>query len=701
MQSGNTYSSTYFMMTRETAAQRLEKLREEINYHRYLYHVLDRQEISDAALDSLKHELSALEERHPELITPDSPTQRVAGEALSKFKKVHHRVRMTSLADVFSENELRAWEERMQKLLHGEKLDYFAEAKGDGFAVSLIYRNGIFALGATRGDGLVGEDVTQNLRTIEAIPLVIHRNLRHVLDRHHELGRILKNFPRVRKACEATPREIEVRGEVYMSKRIFGAMNREQEKRGLASFANPRNIAAGSVRQLDPKITASRRLSFFAWDLVTNLGQETHEEEHLIMKVLGFPVVPLSETARTIDEVIRFWRNTEVMREKLPYLIDGIVVQVNHGKLFERLGIVGKAPRGACAMKFAAKEGTTVVENIIVQIGRTGVLTPVAVLKSVPIGGVTVSRATLHNLDEIRRLGVRIGDTVVVERAGDVIPAVSGVLTRLRPKHARIFHMPKTCPVCGAKVVRRFGEVAYRCSNVRCGAIQREGLYHFVSKHAFDIAGLGPKNIDAFFDNGLIRDAADLFTLKEEHIKQLERFGEKSAENLVHAIQAKRHVPFARFLYALGIQHVGEETAHELAVQFGSLERLGRSSLEDLRKVSDIGEVVAKSIYQWFRTERNRKLIQKIRHVGVTIISGPTTRGGKLGGKTYVLTGTLESMTRDEAKEKIRSLGGSISENVSRETDYVVAGREPGSKYNRAEKLKVPILNEQEFKRMI
>jgi len=688
-------------MTIEKATERAKKLREEINYHRYLYHVLDRQEIPDAALDSLKHELAGIEAKHPELVTRDSPTQRVSGEALSKFKKVHHRVRMTSLSDAFSEDELRAWEERIKKLLPGEKLDYFVEAKGDGFAVSLIYRNGRFAVGATRGDGLVGEDVTQNLRTIEAIPLVIHSDVQHILRRHHELGVFFKNYPRVRVALEKLPREIEVRGEVYMTKRSFGEINREQKKRGLPFFANPRNIAAGSVRQLDPNITASRHLSFFAWDLVTDMGQETHEEEHLIMKVLGFPVVPQSSAVGTIEEVIRFWRAAEAGREKLPYLIDGVVVQVNNGKRFERLGIVGKAPRGACAIKFAAKEGTTIVEDIIVQVGRTGVMTPVAVLKPVPIGGVTVSRATLHNLDEIRRLDVRIGDTVVVLRAGDVIPAVSGVLMRLRPKHTREFHMPKKCPICNSPVIRREGEVAYRCSNARCGAIQREGLYHFVSKHALDIAGLGPKNIDAFFENGLIRDAADLFTLKKENIKQLERFGEKSAENLVRAIQEKGHVPIARFLYALGIQHVGEETAHNLATHFGSLERLEASPLEDLRKVRDIGEVVAKSMYQWFRADRNRKLLRKLQKGGVRIESGPRAKAGKFTGKTFVLTGTLISMTRDQAKEKIRLFGGDVSGSVSRETDYVVAGREAGSKYNRARELGVPIVNEQKFKRML
>ena len=696
-------------MDTRVARERIEKLRKEINYHRYRYHVLDRQEISDAALDALKHELVQLEEQFPELVTSDSPSQRVAGKPLAKFHKVRHRVRMTSLTDAFSADEMRAWETRIQKLLPGERLRYFAEAKGDGFAVSLTYRNGVFAVGATRGDGIIGEDVTESIKTIEAIPLALAPDAG--LRREAALQSMLDAFPRVRKAIERIPPELEVRGEVYMTKKAFALVNREQEKKGLPAFANPRNIAAGSVRQLDPAVTRARRLSFFAWDLVTDCGQETHEEEHLIMKVLGFPTVPLAERCHSLDEAIAFSGAVGKKRESLPFLIDGVVVQVNEGRLFERLGIVGKAPRGAIAFKFPAKEATTVVEGITVQVGRTGILTPVAALRPVLIGGVLVSRATLHNQDEITRLGVKIGDTVVVERAGDVIPAVTGVLKRLRPKNARAFRMPAKCPICGSPVVRREQEaggrgkevsVGYYCSNARCAAVQRRNLYHFVSKRALDIEGLGPKNIDAFLENGLIRDAADFFTLQREHIVQLERFGEKSAESIVTAIAAKKRVPLARFLYALGIPHVGEETAMDLARRFGSLEQVRAASLEELSGVRDIGSVVAASIRAWFGAERNQRILARIAKAGVRALRERASRvPGALRGKTFVLTGGLVAMTRDEAKTKIRECGGDISESVSRKTDYVVVGSDPGSKFDRARELKVKTLSEQAFVRLL
>ncbi|OHA08409.1 MAG: hypothetical protein A3A44_00195 [Candidatus Sungbacteria bacterium RIFCSPLOWO2_01_FULL_60_25] len=709
------------MNTKQQAGERIRKLRSEINRHRYLYHVLDQQEISDAALDALKHELALLEEQFPEFLTPDSPSQRVAGKPLAKFRKVAHRVRMTSLADAFSADELRAWEARVRKIIPREHFSYFAEAKGDGFAVSLTYRKGIFAVGATRGDGMVGEDVTENLKTIEAIPLALaapDEMRREALSR-----KILDAFPRVRKAVERIPREIEVRGEVYMTKQAFARANREQERKGLPAFANPRNIAAGSVRQLDPAITRARMLSFFAWDLVTDCGQETHEEEHLIMHVLGFPTVPLAERCDSLNGVVAFYEAVGKKRESLPFLIDGVVVQVNEGRFFERLGIVGKAPRGAVAFKFPAKEATTVIEDIIVQVGRTGILTPVAVLRPVPIGGVLVSRATLHNQDEIERLGVKIGDTVIVERAGDVIPAVTGVLRRLRPRNARAFRMPAKCPICASPVVRR-GEgneaprrpstllraggsgqgvsVGYYCSNVHCAAIQRRSIYHFVSKHALDIEGLGPKNVDALLENGLIRDAADLFALQRDNIAELQRFGEKSAENLIAAIAAKKDIPLARFLYALGIPQVGEETAMDLARRFGSLESIRAASLEELSQVRDIGSVVAQSIRAWFGAERNQKFLARLARVGVRAVRERVPRrAGTLAGKTFVLTGGLESMTRGEAKARIRERGGEISESVSRKTDYVIVGSDPGSKFDRAQKLGVATVDEKEFLKLL
>lgn len=689
-------------MTHKDAKARIAKLRREINYQRYCYHVLDRQDISDVALDSLKHELAKLEEQFPDLLTPDSPTQRVAGKALAKFKKVHHRVRMTSLGDAFNPEELAAWEERIKKLLPHQKFEYFAEAKGDGFAVSLIYRDGLLAVGATRGDGFIGEDVTANLRTIESIPLRLSTDAEELFRREPAIRTTFRDFPRVEKAVSRLPREVEIRGEVYMAKHAFETINHEQKRLGLPLFANPRNIAAGSVRQLDPQITALRKLAFFAWDLVTDMGQETHEEEHLIMEALGLPTIPLAERCRTLDRVVSFWEEVEKKRDRLAYLIDGIVVQVNEGKLFERLGVVGKAPRGAVAFKFPGKEATTVVKNIVVQVGRTGVLTPVAVLEPVFLNGVTVSRATLHNLDEIRRLDVRVGDTVIVERAGDVIPAVTGVLKRLRPAAAKEFHMPARCPICGSPAMRRGGEVAYRCSNARCAAIQRERLYHFVSKHAFDIDGLGPKNLDAFLENGLIRDAADIFFLKKEDMSQLERFGEKSAANIVRAVAERKRISLARFIYALGIAHVGEETAADLGAHFGSIERLERASPEEFERIRDIGAVVAKSIAQWFRDERNKKLLLKFRRIGLVVEHSLPQKGrAPFTGKIFVLTGGLDSLTRDETKEKIRALGGEISESVSAHTGYVIVGSEPGSKLGKARKLGVPLLTEREFLRLL
>lgn len=683
-------------MDKEKAGQRIEKLRQEINRHRYLYHVLNRQEISDAVLDSLKHELTRLEERFPDLITADSPTQRVAGKALAGFKKVKHRSPMLSLNDAFSEEELKEWEKRIQKLLPpSAQLDYFAEIKVDGFAISLIYENGILKTASTRGDGIIGEDVTENIKTIESVPLRLHE-LKDVAH-EKEVKKILRDFPFIKKALSSIPRVLEVRGEIYMTKKSFEAVNREQEKMGLPRFANPRNIAAGSVRQLDPKITASRKLDFLAYDLVTDLGQKTHEEEHLIARLFGFKTVGQTERCQDIGGVTKFWKHILGIREKLPLLIDGIVVQVNLSGLLERLGVVGKAPRGAVAFKFPAEEATTVVKNIIVQIGRTGVLTPVAMLEPIEIGGVIVSRATLHNMDEIERLDVRIGDTVIVRRAGDVIPDIVKALKNLRPNHARQFHMPEN--FCGQKVIRPDGEVAHRVEHPeKCELVAREKLYHFVSKKAFDIQGLGPKILDRLVEEGLARDPADLFLLKEGHLKPLERFAEKSAENLVRAIQEKKEIELARFIYALGILHVGEETAIDLAKKFWGLEKLSSASEEDLAKMPDIGSVVAKSINQWFKSPENKNFIEKLKRAGVKIKKEkPARRSQKLAGLTFVLTGGLESLTRDEAKARIRELGGEISESVSKKTSYVIAGNDHGSKFEKAKKLGVKTITEREF----
>lgn len=686
-------------MNLKKAKERIGKLKQEINYHRYLYHILDRQEISDAVLDSLKHELEKLEKEFPEFITSDSPTQRVGGKPLSGFKKVRHSSPMLSLNDTFSKDELREWENRMIKINSGTKPDYFAEIKVDGFAISLIYENGVLKTGSTRGDGKIGEDVTENLKTVESIPLTLH----DVSEFSHEkeVKRILENFLRVKKAVLKMPRMLEVRGEVYMTKRTFDAINREQDKKGLLKFANPRNIAAGSVRQLDPKVTASRKLDFLAYDIVTDLGQETHEEEHLIAKLFGFKTMELAEYCKDIYAVLHFWKKVLVRREKLPFLIDGIVVQVNNGRLFEKLGVAGKAPRGVIAFKFPAKEATTVVEDIFVQVGRTGVLTPVAVLKPIEVGGVTITRATLHNMDEIERLDVRIGDTVIVQRAGDVIPDVVKVIKNLRFSTSRKFRMPRK--FCEQAVIRKEGEVAHRIPYPeKCELVTREKFYHFVSKNALDIQGLGPKIVDRLFEEGLVRDPSDLFLLKEKNIEALERFAKKSAENLINSVQSKKEIELPRFIYALGILHVGEETAIDLAEHFGTLDKLKNASLEELKAVANIGEVVAKSIYDWFREEKNRDFVKKLLRAGVHPKGYRIkTEGLKLKSLTFVLTGGLESISRDQAKEKIRSLGGEISESISKKTSYVIAGSEPGSKLERAKKLGVKIIGEKEFLKFV
>ena len=675
-------------MTRKEAQKRIEKLKKVINYHRYLYHILDRQEISDAALDSLKKELFDLEQKFPEFITPDSPTQRVGGKPLKEFKKVRHSEPMLSFNDAFSEEDMKDWLERISKLLNEEErnqIDFFCELKLDGLAIELVYENEILKIGSTRGDGLVGEDVTQNLKTIEAIPLKVSPS------------------PNLRQG--QTLRRIIVRGEVFISKKEFERLNKEREKAGLSKYANPRNVAAGSVRQLDPKITASRHLDSFIYDLITDLGQKTHEEKHQILKSLGFKINPYSRRCRNLEEVFKFHRHCQKIRKDLPYEIDGVVVIVNSNKIFQKLGVVGKAPRGAIAFKFPLKQAETIVEDIKVQVGRTGALTPVACLRPVKIGGVTVSRATLHNKDEIKRLGIKIGDTVIIGRAGDVIPDIIKVIPELRTGKEKEFKMPKRCPVCGSEIKKVAGEAVYYCPNPNCFARRRGALRHFVSKAAFDIEGLGPKIIDQLVENGLVVDAADFFGLKEGDLVPLERFAEKSAKNLIEAIQSKKEITLPRFIYALGIRNVGEQTARDLAEHFGSLEKLAAASLEDLEKIKDIGPVAAESIYKWFHQKAHLDFLEKLKRAGVKIKKiknlEKTKIGRKLSGKIFVFTGALENLTRQQAKEKVRELGGKVSESVSKNTDYVVVGKDPGSKLEKAKKLGVRILRENEFLELI
>jgi len=668
-------------MDKKQAEKRIDKLREVINHHRYLYHVLDKQEISDSALDSLKKELFDLEQQFPDLVTSDSPTQRIGGEPLKEFKKVKHSVRMTSFNDAFSKEDMQDWEKRFSKLLSEDQksgIDYYCELKIDGLAIELVYENGILKTGSTRGDGIIGEDITHNLRTIDAIPLKIS---------HKE--------------------NIIVRGEVFITKKEFERINKEQQKQGLPVYANPRNIAAGSIRQLDPKITASRKLDSFAYELLTDLGQITHEDKHKILADLGFKTNKHNKYCKSLDEVLYFRENWIKQREKLDYEIDGVVVLVNNNKVFEKLGIIGKAPRGGIAYKFPQAESTTKIIDIQVQVGRTGAMTPVAILEPVQVTGITITRATLHNEDEIKRLGLKIGDTVIVGRAGDVIPDIVKALPELRNGKEKDFVMPKNCPECNTKLIKPEGEVVWRCPNKNCFAQKRRNFYHFVSRNAFNIDGLGPKIIDRLLDEGLVKNPSDLFELKEGDVAVLERFAKKSAENLIKAIQSKKEVELSKFIYALGIRNVGEETAIDLARIFsaqggpasgwGAIKRMTNASLEDFDSVSDIGPVVSKSVYDWFEDKNNLKYLERLEKFVKISASARGTLAGKLAGKTFVLTGSLESLSRDQAKEKIRDLGGKMSESVSNATNYVIVGSDPGSKAEKAKSLGVKILSEQQF----
>ncbi len=708
-------------MTRQEAKERIDKLKREINHHRYLYHVLDRQEISDAALDSLKHEFFKLEQQFPELITPDSPTQRVGGKPLKEFHKIPHKTPMLSMEDVFSPEELEEWEKRIGKLIplvrrspKGEggsaKFDYYAEIKMDGLAVSLIYQDGMFDLGSTRGDGKVGEEVTQNLKTIDAIPL----RLREPSEK--EINKFLEKFGngldknKFRNKVKDFKGEAEVRGEVFMMKKVFDGLNKEQEKKNLPKFANPRNAAAGSIRQLDSKITASRKLDFFGYALATDFGQKTHEQAHEILKLIGIKTNFLNKHCEDLKEVEKYHEEIRKKRPKLPYWTDGAVVVINDDELFKRLGVVGKAPRGMIAYKFPAEQATTIVKEVKWQVGRTGAITPVAIMDPVFIGGTTVQHATLHNLGEIRRLGLKIGDTVILEKAGDIIPKVVEVLIKLRPKNAREIHPPAKCPVCGGALEKRKimagkkeeESAALYCANKKCFAKEKENIIHFVSRKAFNIDGLGKKIVEQLMNEGLVSKPSDIFTLTRDELKELERFAEKSADNLVKAIEQSKEIPLPRFIYALGITHVGEETAIDLANHYGSIGKIMEANLENLQSIPNVGNVVGKSVYDYFGEDRNKKLIQELLERGVKI-QNPKSKiqNLKLKGLTFVLTGELETMTRDEAKEKIREFGGDVSSSVSKKTSYVVVGREPGSKYDDAKRLGIKILNEKDFLAMI
>ncbi len=701
-------------MTKNEAKQRLEKLKKLVNRYRYLYHVLDRQEISDEALDSLKKQIFDLEREFPNLATPDSPTQRIGGKPLEKFVKVRHKKPMLSWTDAFSLQDMEDWLARNKKLLSSsdiEKIDFYCEPKLDGLAVELIYKNGVFSQGATRGDGIFGEDVTQNLKTIDSIPL-----------RLRELDEVIKDLQDKNLAGKVRKQglgEIIVRGEVIVTKKEFARVNKEQRKLGKPVFANTRNFAAGSIRQLDPKVSAARNLQMMTWELVTDFGQTTHYQGHQIMAALGFKTNNhYNRLCPDLNRVFDFRQKIQAEREKLDYEIDGIVVLVNNNFVFEKLGVVGKGPRGIIAFKFPLKQTTTRVLNVVFQVGRTGAVTPVAVLDPVEVGGVRVSRATLHNQDEIKRLGLKIGDTVIVGRAGDVIPDVIKVLPELRTGIERNISFPRFCPSCQTKLAKPENEVVWRCPNPDCFARTRRNFYHFVSGQGFDIRGLGPKIINKLLDANLVTDPADIFFLEYGDIMPLGEeglasskpqallpgFAEKSAQNLISAIQGKKQIDLPRFIFALGIRNVGEETCFDLAEKFGNLENLEKAAFADLQSIRDIGPVVAKSVYDYFQDKKNLEFLAKLKKAGVVIKKEkrlPAGRQEKLAGFTFVLTGTLETMSRDLAKQRIRSLGGEVSESVSAETNFVIAGKDPGSKFEKAKKSAVKILDEQGFLEMI
>lgn len=655
-----------------TARDRIKKLSDQINNLRYRYHVLDDPGITDEIYDSLTQELLQLEQAYPQFKQKNSPIGRVGGVALDKFEKVNHQSRMLSINDAFSREEVGDWQARIEKLLPTSKFEYFMELKFDGLAISLRYDRGQLAIAATRGDGFVGENVTNNVQTIQSIPLELPQK-----------------------------ETIEVRGETIMPKEAWKALNQRQEKEDKPTYANTRNAAAGSIRQLDPKITASRKLQYYAYDII-GLEFATHEQVHKKLKDLGFRFTKYQKVGRNLEEVYKFYDEVAKIRESLPFGIDGIVVSVNQIDLFKRLGVVGKAPRGMIAFKFPPEQVTTIVENIGVNVGRTGKLTPVAHLRPVFVGGTTVSRATLHNEDEIKRLDVRLGDTVVIQRAGDVIPDVVQVLPKLRTGKEKKFIMPKVCPVCKQPVERRASgkeaSVDYYCVNRDCPTKNLRAMEHFVS--AFDIYTVGPKVLERFKDEGLISDVVDLFYLKPEDIQSLERFGEKSALNIVNSIQDHKKITLAKFIYALGIPHVGEETGFDLAQRFGSIEKLMNAEKEEINAIPNIGEVVALSIVEWFGNKANKDLVLGLLKAGIKVetIKIKTT---PLTGKSVVVTGSLDSLSRDEAKEAVREAGGDWVSSVSKNTDYLVVGDSPGSKFDKAQKLGVKIIEEKEFLKLL
>ncbi|HNR24786.1 MAG TPA: NAD-dependent DNA ligase LigA [Candidatus Bipolaricaulis anaerobius] len=657
---------------------RVEALRAEIRRHDYLYHVLDRPEITDAEYDRMFRELVDLEARYPELVTPDSPTQRAGAPPAAEFRPVPHALPMLSLQNCFRDEELAEWHDRVRRLLGEERVEYVCEPKLDGLSVELVYEDGVFVVGSTRGDGRVGEDVTANLRTIRQLPLRL--------------------FP----VNGSVPRLLEVRGEVYMEKAAFLRLNEERARRGEPEFANPRNAAAGSLRQLDSAITARRPLKLFCYHVGRVEGIEIRSQAQLLTTFpsLGLPVNPRWKLSRDLPEVRAYYRELLAERDEVPYATDGMVVKVNDFSQRERLGEIARAPRWAIAYKFPAEEALTRVREIVVQVGRTGALTPVAHLDPVEVSGVTVSRATLHNEDEVRRKDVRVGDWVIVRRAGEVIPEIVRALPERRTGEEREFQMPKLCPACGGPVVRPAGEATHRCENLSCPARIKEAILHYASRRAADIQGLGEKLVDRLVETGLVARISDLYRLRREDLLAVERMGEKSAQNLLDAIERSKGMSLARLIFALGIRHVGERVAELLAERFPSLEALSHATVEELTALRGVGPQIAQSIVSFFRNEENQRLIAELAAVGVDPRAGEP-QAGPLSGKVFVFTGTLGGLTRDEAQRLVASRGGRVASTVSRQVDYVVAGENPGSKLDRARELGIPVLTEAEFRRLI
>ena len=667
-------------MSNQEIELKIKKIRDDLTFHNYCYYILDDPEISDAEYDRLMRELQSLEQQYPELITPDSPTQRVGATPLEAFETVAHTLPMLSLDNGFDEAEIREFDTRIKKLLsQGEKIEYVVEPKFDGLAVELVYEAGRFNVGSTRGDGTVGENITQNLKTIRTVPL-------RLID--HKLP---------------VPERLEVRGEVVIPIQAFEELNKQREQGDEPLFANPRNAAAGSLRQLDPKITATRPLEIFFHSIGQVIGYTFDSHWHFLdsISTWGLRVTPERRLCQNLNEIYQFYKELEEKREQLPYEIDGLVIKVNNFAQRDSIGIKSRSPRWAVAYKFPAKQEITQILDINAQVGRTGTLTPVAIMKPVQIGGVEVSRATLHNQDEIDKKDIRIGDWVVVQRAGDVIPEVVKVIESRRTGNERRYQLPDTCPVCGSHVVRLPGEAAHRCQNLSCPAQLKQQIHHFASRGAMDIEGLGDKLIDQLVEKGLVKDTADLYFLTKPQWSNLERMADKSAQNIIDALEKSKNISLDRFIYSLGIRFVGEHSAVLLANHFRTLSNLKKTTYDDLLTIYEIGPQSAQSLVQFFDEPKNLNTIDRLLKAGIKIQQKEAAASDQLAGKTFVFTGTLERMTRDDAEKLVASLGGHAASSVSKKTDYVVVGAEPGSKAVKARELGVTILNEEEFKQLL